>query len=218
MHNVELDRSGQYAVLTINGTSLTSKVFWDVDSNTVNDTCLQCWSHWACDFGVCFWAFGAPDLPATVTMRDLAIDPSANMSAMMGHRDLPVTPIGPSVGSDEHAAHQNADPGQKNIYLLESSWDSGQFAVSGLWDGELIGVTWDGSKRAIRFNKTWSSGFAGCPISRLGHFAICSSNYQMYNKDLGFGSGLNQDTCDHTSAGGRGTTSCRGDILLFELR
>ncbi len=217
MHNVELDRSGQYAVLAINGTSLTSKVFWDVDSNVVNDTCTQCWSHWACDFAVCFWAFGPPG--KAPVMRDLAILPFTDMTSMMGHRDLPVTPSTSSPGSDEHAAHQNASTTQKTPYLLEVSWDSGEFSVQGLWDDELIAVNWDGSKRTVRFNKTWSSGFAGCPISRLGHYAICSSDYQMYNKNKGFGSGLNQDTCDtNVTVGGRGTDSCRRDVLLFELR
>src|SRR5271165_2730617 len=217
VHNVELDRSGVYGVLTINGTSLTSKVFWDIDTNVVNDTCTQCWSHWACDFGVCFWSFG----PAGVgsTMRDLSITPLTNMGSIMGHRDLPITPTQPGWGTDEHAAHQNASSVQKNIYLLEFSRDAGAYTVHDLWDDELIGVNWDGSKRTVRFNKTWSSGYGGCPISRLGHFAICTTDYQMYNRDKGFGSGLNQDTCDHNlTYGGRGTNGCRTDILLFELR
>jgi hypothetical protein len=214
---VELDRSGVYGVLTINGTSLTSKVFWDIDTNVVNDTCTQCWSHWACDFGVCFWSFGPPG-PGS-TMRDLSIIPFTEMSSMTGHRDLPITPTEPGWGTDEHAAHQNASSSQKNIYLLEFSRDSGAYTVEDLWDDELIGVNWDGSKRTVRFNKTWSSGYGGCPISRLGHFAICTSDYQMYNRDKGFGSGLNRDTCDHNlTYGGRGTKGCRTDILLFELR
>jgi hypothetical protein len=141
------------------------------------------------------------------------------MSAMMGHRDLPATPTAPSPGDDIHLAHQNASPNRQNIYLMEESMDSGAFSVAGLWDDELVGVNWDGSKRAIRFNKTWASRFAGCPISRQGHIAICSSDYQLYNMDHGFGSGLNQDTCDHTNAyGGRGSSACRSDVLLFELR
>ena len=216
MHNVELDRSGQYAVLAINGTSLTSKVFWDVDTNVVNDSCLQCWSHWGCDFGVCFWAFAPPGQQPV--MRDLAIVPAANMGSMMGHKDLPATPSSPSANTDEHVAHQNATVNEKKIYLMEESWDSGEFEIQGLWDDELIGVNWDGSKRTIRFNKTWSSGFAGCPISRAGHFAICSSDYQMYNKNFGFGDGLNQDTCVSNAVSSRGTTACRHDVLLFELR
>lgn len=218
MHNVELDRSGQYAVLTINGAGgFPNKVFWDIDTNTVNDTCTQCWSHWACDFDVCFWSFGPSS--QGFQMRDLAILPSTDMSSMMGNKDIPAIPSQPSSGMDEHAAHQNADSGQKNIYLVEESLDSGAFSVAGLWDNELIGVNWDGSKRVVRFNKTWSSGFAGCPISPLGHFAICGSDYQLYNMNLGFGNGLNQDTCDHNAqASGRGTTACRHDVLLFELR
>ncbi len=214
MHNVQLDRSGQYAILTINGTSLDSKVFWDMDTNVVNDTCYQCWSHWACDYGVCFWNFGS----GLGTMRDLAIEPFIDMSSMKGHRDLPVTPSQPSPSADAHVAHQNAESGRKNMYLMEISQDSGAYAVKSLWENELVGVTWDGSQRATRFNKTWSSGFAGCPISHLGHYAICSSDYQMYNKNKGFGNGLNQETCDHNQHGGRGTDSCRTDVLLFELR
>jgi hypothetical protein len=217
LHNVELDRSGQYAVLTINGTSLPSKVFWDVDTNVVNDTCVHCWSHWACDFGVCFWSFGPSD--RGFEMRDLTIAPSTDMSSMMGNRDTPL--ISSTVGwvIDEHVAHQNAVSGQTIPYLVEVSQDSGAFTVGHVWEDELIAVNWDGSMRTVRFNKTWSSGFAGCPISRLGHFAICGSDYQMYNIDRGFGSGLNLDTCDHTLlTGGRGTTACRHDVLLFELR
>ena len=217
MHNVELDRSGEYAILAINGTSLASKVLWDIDSNVVNDTCTQCWSHWACDFGVCFWSFGPSD--RGFQMRDLAISPSTDMSSMMGNRDTPIVSSTVGWAIDEHVAHQNAVNGQTIPYLVEVSQDSGAFAVGHVWENELIGVNWDGSRRTVRFNKTWSSGFAGCPISHLGHFAICGSDYQMYNMDLGFGSGLNQDTCDHNVvAGGRGTTACRHDVLLFELR
>ncbi len=217
MHNVQLDRSGQFAVLAINGTSLASKVFWDINTNVVNDACPQCQSHWACDFGVCFWSFGSPG--QSPLMRDLSILPSTDMSSMMGHPDFPVNPSISSLETDEHAAHQNASTSRKNIYLVEESWDSGAFTVTGIWENELIGVNWDGSKRTVRFNKTWSSAFAGCPISRLGHYAICSSDYQMYNLDKGFGSGLNQDTCDHNIvSGGRGTNACRRDVLLFELR
>jgi hypothetical protein len=217
VHNVELDRSGVYGVLTINGTSLTSKVFWDIDTNVVNDTCTQCWSHWACDFGVCFWSFGPPG--QGLQMRDLSISPFTNMASMMGNRDIRITSTPPGWGTDEHAAHQNASSGQKNPYLVEVSQDFAVFTVESVWDDELLGVNWNGTKRTVRFNKTWSSEFAGCPISRLGHYALCTSDYQMYNPDKGFGSGLNQDTCDHNLGfTGRGTNGCRKDILLFDLR
>ena len=219
MHNVQLDRSGQYAILAINNTSLKSKVFWDVDTNVVNDTCTQCQSHWACDFGVCFWDFGPYD--QGFLMRDMAILPSADMSALYGQRDMVTTPSNSSrLTNDEHAAHQNASANQKNIYLVEWGKDSGAFTVENNWDDEILGVNWDGSKRTIRFNKTWNSSFAGgCPISPLGHYAICASDYQMYNKDKGFGNGLNEDSCDHNMPETvRGTNGCRSDILLFELR
>jgi len=56
-------------------------------------------------------------------------------------------------------------------------------------------------------------------ISRQGHYALCGSDYQLYNLDRGFGNGLNQDTCDHTLPPViQGTKSCRTDVLLFELR
>ncbi len=128
MHNVGLDRSGQYAILVINGTTLGYKVFWDVDGNVVNDTCYECLSHWACDFGVCFWSFGPPG--QGFQMRDLAIVPTANMSTMGGNRDIVITPVTASTWlNDEHAAHQNASTDRKNPYLIEESQDSGGFQL-----------------------------------------------------------------------------------------
>jgi hypothetical protein len=216
MHNVQLDRSGRYAVLTINNTTLPNKVFWDTETNTVNDTCAECWSHWACDFEACLWSFGPSD--KGFQMRDLSILAASNMASLMGTKDTPYVASTVGWSTDEHAAHQNAILGRQMPYLVEVSQDTGAFTVSNVWDGELIGVNWDGTRRTVRFNKTWSSSFAGCPISRQGHFAICSSDYQMYNKNLGFGNGLNQDTCDHKAIAGLGTTGCRHDVLLFELK
>jgi hypothetical protein len=116
-------------------------------------------------------------------------------------------------------------PEQKLIYL--AGWEPGKGAssVSQVWEDEILGVNWDGSQRTIRFNKDWASGYGGfngsvrCSISRQGHYALCDSDFQMYNLDKGFGNGLNQDQCDHKkSAGKRNTTGCRTDVLLFELR
>jgi hypothetical protein len=223
VHNVNLDRSGVYGVLTINGTSLTNKVFWTIDTNDVNDTCSQCWSHWACDYGVCFWSFG----PSTqgFQMSDLAISSSQNMSALPGTPDIITTPAVADSPNDEHASHANASPGQQNIYLVALQPNSGGSTVDAAWEDEIIGVNWDGTKRTIRFNKNWNSGYGGfegsarCPVSRQGNYALCSSDYEMYNLDKGFGNGLNQDTCNHNLlTGTRGTNGCRTDILLFELR
>ena len=222
VHNVQLDRSGQFAVLAINGTSLTSKVFWTIDSNVVNDTCTQCWSHWACDYGVCFWSFGPSG--QGFQMRDLAISAADNMSVMAGRRDFVINSFPSNADTDAHASHANASPDRKNIYLLALQPASGAAKVKAVWEDEIIGVNWDGTRRTVRFNKNWNSGYGGfwgsarCPISRQGNYAICTSDYQMYNLDKGFGNGLNQDTCDHTIVGGRGTGGCRGDVLLFELR
>jgi hypothetical protein len=222
VHNVQLDRGGKYGVLTINGTSLTSKVFWDLDTSVVNDTCTQCWSHWACDYGVCFWSFGPSG--QGFQMRDLAISSSADMSVMPGQRDFVINSFPSDAHTDEHASHANASPDRKNIYLLALQPESGSATVQAVWEDEIIGVNWDGSKRTIRFNKNWNSGYGGfwgsarCPISRQGNYAICTSDYQMYNLDKGFGNGQNQDTCDHNAVGGKGTNGCRGDVLLFELR
>jgi hypothetical protein len=77
-------------------------------------------------------------------------------------------------------------------------------------------VNRDGSERTIRFNKNWNSGYGGfwgsarCSISRHGNYALCPSDYQMYNLDKGFGNGLNQDRCEHTlQAARKGTNGCR---------
>jgi hypothetical protein len=223
VHNVQLDRSGAYGVLTIVGTSLIGKVFWTIDTNEVNDTCTQCLSHWACDYGVCFWNFG----PSTsgFEMRELPILPSGNMSNMEGQRDIVGTPAPNFWTNDEHASHANASPDQQNMYLVDLQPNTGDSKVRNAWEDEIIGVSWDGSKRTVRFNKNWNSGFGGfwgsarCPISRQGSYALCNSDYQMYNLDKGFGNGLNQDTCDHTLLNGaKGTNGCRSDILLLELR
>ena len=222
VHNVQLDRSGAYGILTINGTSLSSKVFWTIDTNLVNDTCTQCLSHWACDYGICFWNFGPAD--EGFEMRQLPIFSNADMSAMPGKRDIATTPPAQNWTNDQHASHANASPNGKNMYLLALQPSTGGAKVRNTWEDEIIGVSWDGSKRTVRFNKNWNSGYGGfwgsarCPISRQGNYALCNSDYQMYNLDKGFGNGLNQDTCDHTAGGGYGTKGCRNDILLFELR
>jgi len=223
VHNVQLDRSGAYAVLAIDGTSLRTKVFWTIDTDVVNDTCTECWSHWACDYGLCFWSFG----PAAkgFEMRQLPILSSSDMSTLTGNLDLVPTPGSSPWTNDEHASHANASPDQKNIYLVALQPSTGRSKVRNPWEDELIGVNWDGSKRTVRFNKNWNSGYGGfwgsarCPISRQGNYALCASDYQMYNLDKGFGNGLNQDACDHNSlVGTHGTAGCRTDILLFELR
>jgi hypothetical protein len=128
-------------------------------------------------------------------------------------------------GEDEHASHANAEPGVKTIYLVGWQPGFGNSTVSQVWGDEIIGVNWDGSERTIRFNKNWNSGYGGfwgsarCSISRHGNYALCASDYQMYNLDKGFGNGLNQDRCEHTlQAARRGTNGCRTDVLLFHLR
>jgi hypothetical protein len=219
VHNVNLDRSGAYGVLTINGTSLPNKVFWTLDTNLVDNTCVDCVSHWACDYGVCFWDY---QYQTTYDMRSLVIAPRDEQQAIP---DMDTTPALGQWDDDQHVSHANASPGVKNIYLVAWQPNSGGAKVTGVWSDEITGVSWDGSKRTIRFNKNWASGYGGfggsarCPISRQGHYAICSSDYEMYNLDKGFGNGLNQDTCDHTLLSEmRGTNGCRTDVLLFELR
>lgn len=221
VHNIKIDRSGQYGVLTVLG--LSYRAFWTIGTNQVNDTCSQCTSHWACDFGVCFWRIGAGE--SGFLMRDLAIPESftTNMRSMVATKDMDVSCAIGQWRDDEHASHANAEPGVKNIYLVGFQPNTGGSSVQTVWDDEIVGVNWDGSQRTIRFNKTWTSGYqfestARCPISRHGNYALCSSDYQMYNLDKGFGNGNNQDTCNHTLPGGRRTNGCRIDVLLFELR
>jgi hypothetical protein len=218
VHNVQIDRSGAFGVLTIVGTTLANKVFWTFGTNEVNDTCDRCVSHWACDFAVCLWDF---EFRTMFDMRSLPIQSDMGDSAFV--KDMDNTAADGYWQDDEHASHANAEPAAKNIYLV--SWQPGGAAtIESVWDDEITGISWDGSRRTIRFAKNWNSGFsfwatARCQISRQGHFAICGSDYQMYNLDEGFGNGLNQNTCDHTlQAGNVGTNGCRTDVLLFELR
>ncbi|MCU1297217.1 MAG: hypothetical protein JWO91_1495, partial [Acidobacteriaceae bacterium] len=187
-----------------------------IGTNNVDATCLRCHSHWACDFGVCFWDFGHESGYNMVNV------PISNFNAPQ--QDMNLTPVLGVWGSDQHSSHANAVAGTKNIYL--TSWQPGHggYKVSNVWGDEITGVSWDGSQRTIRFNKHWNSGYgfwgtARCSISHLGHYAICGSDYQMYNLDKGFGNGKNQDTCDHNLQPGIvGTNSCRTDVLLYELR
>ena len=217
IHNAQIDRSGNFGVLTVNGVaSLDHKLFWTIGTNQVDDTCASCHSHWACDFGVCFWEMG-PGTGYSLEHQQIgSLIPTldVNTSAVLGQW-----------GNDEHMSHANATAGQKLIYLVSWLPAYGDSSVSQVWEDEIIGVNWDGSQRTIRFNKDWSSGYGGfngssrCSISRQGHYAICDSDLQMYNLDKGFGNGLNQDTCDHNlEAGQINTDGCRSDVLLFELR
>ncbi len=213
-HNAQIDRSGAYGVLTVNGAKIGHKLFWTIGTNIVDDSCINCASHWACDYGICFWnqqkgsGYSMSSAPIGATAMTLNMN---NVPAMG------------MLAAGEHSSHANASPGAKNPYLV--SWDTNLNAVHQIWQNELTGVNWDGSQRTIRFNKVWNSGKSGfwstsrCPISRQGNYALCGSDYQFLNMDLGFGNGLNQDTCDHTrNAGRRGTNSCRTDVLLFELK
>lgn len=214
VHNAQLDRSGAFGVLTVNGDNIGHKLFWTIGTNSIDDTCISCYSHWTCDFGVCFWN---NEIGSGYAMSSLPIGSS---TITLDMNNLPA--LGTSSG-DEHASHANASPNGKNPYLV--AWDTNQTAVTQVWQNELTGVNWDGSRRTVRFNKTWNGNQSGfwstsrCPISRQGTYALCGSDYQFLNQDRGFGNGLNQDSCDHTrNADVVGTTSCRTDVLLFELK
>jgi hypothetical protein len=214
IHNAQIDRSGQYGVLAVHHSGLNHKMFWKIGTNVVDGSCKQCTSHWACDYGVCFWNhqtngnFGLVD---RIIGGDL-MTPDGNTGPTHVY----------AMGNEEHMSHANAEPGLRNPYLV--SWDNPSPTVSAAWENELIGVSWDGSQKIVRFNKSWTSGLsfwstARCSISRQGHYALCGSDYQLYNLDRGFGNGLNQDTCDHTMTPAvKGNNSCRTDVLLFELR
>jgi hypothetical protein len=215
IHNAQVDRSGQYGVLTVNHDGLSQKMFWTIGTNQVDATCKQCTSHWACDYGVCFWDL---ERQTAYDMGQRLIGSSSAMADM---------DTAESVGewfSDEHVSHANAEPGEKNIYLVAWQPGRGGSTVTQVWGDEITGINWDGSKRTVRFNKNWNSGFgfwanARCPISRHGNYAICGSDYQMANLDKGFGNGRNQDSCDHNEKIGiSGTNGCRTDLLLFELK
>lgn len=217
IHNAQIDRSGMFGVLTVVRDGLKRKKFWTIGTNQVDATCKQCTSHWACDYGVCFWDLGRK---TTYDMGQLTIGSTTA---------IPDMNIAPALGdwfNDEHSSHANAEPGAKNIYLV--AWQPGvggsTSTVTQPWEDELTGVSWDGSQRTIRFNKNWNSGYgfwasSRCAISRHGNYAICGSDYQMTNLDQGFGNAKNQDTCDHTLLPGiLGTNGCRTDLLLFELK
>jgi hypothetical protein len=217
IHNAQIDRGGTFGVLDLHGVAtLKHKFFWTLGTNQVDDTCVKCTTHWACDFGTCFWGMGPG------TGYDLQDQPIGSLAPT---QDVDPTPVMGQWGNDVHMSHANATEGQNLIYL--AAWQPGQggSTVSQVWEDEIQGINWNGSLRTIRFNKHWDSGYGGfngatrCSISRQGNYAICGSDFQMYNLNKGFGNGLNQDTCDHSlSAGMTGTNGCRTDVLLFELR
>lgn len=217
IHNAQIDRSGAFGVLAVHGVStLKHKFFWTIGTNKVDDTCVNCQSHWACDFGVCYWGMG----PGTgYDLQDQQI------GSVIPTQDVDPTPVMGQYGNDVHLSHANAVQGENLIYLADWQPGQGGSTVTQIWEDEIQGINWNGSLRTIRFNKNWDSGYGGfngatrCSISRQGNYAICGSDYQMYNLDKGFGNGLNQDTCDHTlNSGLTGTNGCRTDVLLFELR
>jgi hypothetical protein len=216
VHNVQVDRGGSFGILAIHKDGLENKIFWQIGTNLLDGTCDHCTSHWACDYGVCFWNMGKG------TGYKMHHQPIGSLTPVP---DMDSTAAEGEWGEDEHASHANAEPGVKNIYLV--SWQPGPMHLTEpqVWKDEIIGVNWDGSERTIRFNKNWNSGYGGfwgsarCSISRHGNYALCGSDYQMFNIDKGFGSGLNQDQCDHMLQAGRhGTNGCRTDVLLFQLR
>lgn len=215
IHNAQIDRSGSYGVLAIHNDGIANKMFWNIGTNMVDASCTQCVSHWACDFGVCFWNH---QRTSGYAMEDLGIGSSIGISDM----DSAVAPG--ETACEEHSSHANAQQGAKRIYLTSWEPSGGASAISQVWDDEITGINWNGTQRTIRFNKSWTSGYgfwatARCSISRQGNYALCGSDYQMYNLDKGFGDGLNEDTCDHHLAPAVSKTKgCRTDVLLFELR
>jgi hypothetical protein len=175
-------------------------------------------SHWASDFGVSFWDMGYKANTGynlvSQQIGTLSPVPNTDTSAVQGQW-----------GNDVHMSHANAEQGQKLIYLASYQPGKGGAVVTQVWEDEIVGANWDGTQRTIRFNKNWATAYGGfnstarCSISRQGTYAICGSDYQMYNLDRGFGNGENHDTCDHKlSSGHKGTNGCRIDVLLFELR
>jgi hypothetical protein len=214
IHNAQLDRSGTFGILVIQNTGLGQKFFWTLGTNKVDATCTKCISHWACDYGVCFWDYQEH------TSYDLRSQPIGSPATQPNVDNL--VAYG-QWHADEHLSHANAVPGAKNIYL--AAWQTkNSAAVTQVWEGEITGINWDGTQRTVRFNKHWNVGFGGfwgssrCSISHQGHYAICGSDYLMNNLDKGFGNGLNKDTCDHTlDVARRGTNSCRTDLLVFQL-
>jgi len=219
MHNVNLDRSGVYGVLAVNGEGIPHKLFWPIGSQTVDDSCVDCTSHWACDFGTCLWQFDASGQHSGYSMSTMEIGSTSFVQATN-----PSVDVG-QYSEDSHMSHANASPNQPLPYLVAYDPNSGGSVVTQTWDDELVGVAWDGTETTYRFNKTWSSGYGGfnsavrCVVSRQGTYALCNSDYQMYNLDKGFGDGMNNDTCDHTKTAGIWKTvgSCRIDVLLFDL-
>lgn len=217
IHNAQIDRSGNFGVLTVNGVaSLGHKIFWTIGTNQVDDTCTTCNSHWACDFGICFWNMGPGSGYDLVQQEIGTLDPILDVNTSEDQGQW---------GNDEHMSHANAVQGKAMVYLVDWEPGFGASSVSQVWEDEVIGVNWDGSKRTIRFNKNWDSGYGGfngstrCSISRQGNYALCNSDLQMYNLDKGFGNGFNEDTCDHTQQAGLiNSTGCRTDVLLLELR
>jgi hypothetical protein len=215
IHNAQIDRSGLFGILAVHQDGLGHKLFWSIGTNQVDATCKQCVSHWACDYGACLWKLGHKsgyDMGERI-MGSSIITEDMNIASVLG-----------DWSNDEHVSHANAEPGEKNIYLVAWQPGHGGSTVTGAWGDEITGVNWDGTQRTVRFNKHWNSGYgfwatARCSISRHGNYAICGSDYQMANLDKGFGNGSNEDTCDHLLKPSIiGTNGCRTDILIFELR
>jgi hypothetical protein len=214
IHNAQIDRSGVFGILAVHHTGLNRKMFWTIGTNHVDGTCHKCISHWACDFGVCFWDYQKK------TSYDMQSQP---IGSLLSEPDMDSMAAIEQWHADEHLSHANAEQGAKNMYL--AAWQTKHSAsVNQVWEGEITGISWDGSQRTVRFNKHWNSGFGGfwgsarCGISHLGHYALCASDYEMNNLDKGFGNGRNQDHCDHTlNAAHKDTNSCRTDLLVFQL-
>jgi hypothetical protein len=147
IHNAQLDRSGAYGVLTIHLVpSLAQKLFWTIGTNKVDDTCVKCMSHWACDFGVCFWS-------ADLSLSQLALGSSTFVPDMS--TSVPQPP------DDLHMSHANAVPGAMLPYIASYQPGAGGSTVSSVWADEIVGVSWDGSQKTYRFNKSWTSGYGG---------------------------------------------------------
>jgi hypothetical protein len=238
MHNIKVDKSGKWAKITVangNGGHPTY-MLWQIDTNTVipadsgsQSSPIQVsgnvMGHQALGYGKLFSQSGFNG-NADFTSHILETPGLAMDTSVVHMIDWSLYQVGGSswgfVG-DQHMSYNNGGP--LNTQPLIASTDpvpgSEYGPYAGPIAGEIIGVPQGPNAKIYRFCHNWSSGavpnFWASPrgnVSQDGKWFIFTSDMQVNNQGVGVGSSAGASTCTSTS----GSTNCRTDVFICELR
>lgn len=182
IHNVRLDKSGRYAVITAFGVGL---IVWDIDNGTAVKLTQAAGGHKVGGYG-------------TLVNQDVFSDGSAWDDMQYVYRNLDgsgtpknlISPVmrparsfipGVNLGQDSHLSWNNAQPTSNEPVLVSAYREAGNQDTWRPWDNEILLVSTDGLGTVYRVchHRTKYQNFWDGPhaiISQDGTKAIFTSN------------------------------------------